>query len=125
MTPAELRYRTAEFARRVGQHVRPLLQDPGPRSAAAQLIRASQSVAANYRAACLARSHTEFLAIIGLVLTETDESLFWLEHLDEPGPRMIPMRKELVREAGELAKIFGASYRTARSHRDLGKRSRR
>ena len=39
------------------------------------------SVAANYRAACKARSHAEFVAKIGIVLEEADESKFWLDFL--------------------------------------------
>jgi four helix bundle protein len=38
---------------------------------------------ANYRAACRARSHREFTAKIGTVEEESDESLFWLEIIDE------------------------------------------
>lgn len=46
-----------------------------------QIIRSSSSVAANYRAACKARSKADFVNKIGIVEEEADETLFWLEFL--------------------------------------------
>ena len=49
-----------------------------------QLIRCSTSVAANYRASCIAQSKPSFIAKISIVIEEVDESNFWLEFaLDE------------------------------------------
>tara|TARA_R110000868_G_scaffold19310_5_gene83205 strand:+ start:4074 stop:4373 length:300 start_codon:yes stop_codon:yes gene_type:complete len=49
-----------------------------------QLIRCSTSVAANYRATCIAQSKPSFIAKISIVIEEVDESNFWLEFaLDE------------------------------------------
>jgi four helix bundle protein len=53
------------------------------RHVASQLIRCSTSVAANYRAACRAKSRRDFIAKIGIVLEECDESLFWLDFANE------------------------------------------
>ena len=79
-----------------------------------QLVRSATSVAANYRSACRARSRREFIAKMGIVEEETDETAFWLELLDEchlaPVTRIMP----LSREAGELLAITVASIRTAR-----------
>ncbi|HNR09543.1 MAG TPA: four helix bundle protein [Saprospiraceae bacterium] len=50
-----------------------------------QLLRSSTSVAANYRAACRARSGPEFFSKISIVVEEADETLFWLEILQESG----------------------------------------
>jgi four helix bundle protein len=50
-----------------------------------QMVRSSTSVAANYRAACLARSRVEFIAKIGVVQEEADETLFWMELAVEAG----------------------------------------
>ncbi len=52
---------------------------------ARQLIRSGTSVGANYRAACRARSHAEFIAKLGIVEEECDESLYWMEMLVESG----------------------------------------
>ena len=49
------------------------------------MVRAGTSVAANYRAVCRARSRAEFIAKLGTVVEETDETVFWLELLTESG----------------------------------------
>ena len=46
-----------------------------------QLIRSATSTAANYRAACIARSQRDFFSKISIVVEEADETLFWLEML--------------------------------------------
>jgi four helix bundle protein len=48
-----------------------------------QLLRCGTSVGANYRAACQARSKAEFIAKIGIVAEEADETVFWIELLSE------------------------------------------
>jgi four helix bundle protein len=79
-----------------------------------QLLRAATSVGANYRAACRSRSKAEFVAKLGLVLEEADETVFWLELLVEA--RIVPAEKlqNLVAEANELTAIFVSSLRTAK-----------
>ena len=57
-----------------------------------QLIRSATSVAANYRAVCIAQSKASFIAKLSIVIEEVDESYFWLEFIiDEK-----LLRKELV-----------------------------
>jgi four helix bundle protein len=61
---------------------------PKTRSAniiANQILRSSTSMAANYRAVGRARSKAEFIAKIGVVLEEADETVFWLEMLADSG----------------------------------------
>jgi four helix bundle protein len=79
-----------------------------------QLLRSATSVAANYRAVCRARSKADFISKLGIVLEESDESLFWLELLVETG--LIPNEKikMLLKEANELVAIFVASLRTVK-----------
>jgi four helix bundle protein len=48
-----------------------------------QMLRSGTSVAANYRAVCRVRSRAEFVAKIGTVVEEADETVFWLELLVE------------------------------------------
>jgi four helix bundle protein len=79
-----------------------------------QLLPAACSVAANYRAACRARSHAEFLAEVGLVLEEADESAFWLEMLGESNSVAEAKLAPHLDEANQLVSIFSASRRTAR-----------
>lgn len=72
-------------------------------------------MAANYRAVGRARSKAEFIAKIGVVLEEADETVFWLEMLADSGIVSLEKLKSLVQEANELMLIFSASRRTAKS----------
>jgi four helix bundle protein len=120
VTQQELQERTFAFSLAVYRFVRPLFHDAETRHVAQQLVRCSTSVAANYRAACLARSGKEWRARLGVVLEEADESCYWLEFVLRAG--MCPAHRDqldaLFEEARQLARILGASYRTshARSH---------
>ena len=79
MNQAELKQRTKTFALRVMKLVDAL---PATRSGSAignQLIRSGTAVGANYRATCRARSKAEFIAKIGVVEEEADESGYWME----------------------------------------------
>src|ERR1700759_4449965 len=82
-----------------------------------QLLRCGTSVAANYRAVCRARSKAEFIARIGIVAEEADESVLWIELLEETGTLSSEKLKELTKEARELAAIFSASQKTAKGNR--------
>ena len=98
------------------------LTDELPRTRAAdvigrQLVRSVTSVAANYRAACRARSRKEFIAKMGIVEEEADETTFWLETLEECGLTARLRVAPLSQEAGELLAITVASIRTARMGR--------
>jgi four helix bundle protein len=109
----ELKRRTKQFAIRVVKMSQAL---PNTREAwvlGKQVLRSGTSVAANYRAACRARSKADFIAKIGIVVEETDETLFWLELLVETG--IVPRQRAaaLLAEADELLAIFAASQRTA------------
>lgn len=111
----ELRERTKQFAIRVVHLFRALPKTEDARVMGRQLLRSATSVAANYRAACRALSHPHFVAKIGLVLEESDESAFWLEMLADTGVMKPERLADLKREADELVAIFSASYATAKS----------
>lgn len=80
-----------------------------------QLLRSGTSVAANYRATNRARSHAEFLAKIGVVVEEADETVFWLELLQRAGTVSNSAVAALMGEARQLLAIFAASQQTART----------
>jgi len=84
---------------------------------AKQLIRCSTSVAANYRAACLAQSRASFIAKISIVLEEIDESVFWLEFIKDEKLIKNELLPSLLDEANELKAIFYTSRKTARSNK--------
>jgi len=113
-TPAQLQQRTKSFALRVLRLFRSLPESREGRILGQQLLRSATSVAANYRAACRARSRRDFLFKLGIVEEEADESLFWLEFIGEAG-LMEPTRlEELISEAGQLTAIVVASRKTAK-----------
>lgn len=87
------------------------------RAVANQFIRSGTSVAANYRAACRARSRAEFIAKIGVVEEEADETLFWLELIEEAGLLKSGRVDPLNTEADELAAIMAASRKSALANR--------
>jgi four helix bundle protein len=82
-----------------------------------QIIRSATSVAANYRAACRARSKADFINKLGIVEEEPDETLFWLDMFIESGKINKENIVELYKEADEIVAIFSASHKTAKSNR--------
>ncbi|MEY2521104.1 MAG: hypothetical protein QOF24_2863 [Verrucomicrobiota bacterium] len=78
-------------------------------------MRSGTSVAANYRAACRARSKPEFIAKLGTVEEEADESAFWLELIIEGELLNAAQIQPLLTEATELVAIIAASKKTASS----------
>ena len=115
MYPAEeLRKRTKQFALRVIRMFRALPKAEEARVLGKQVLRSATSVAANYRSACRARSRAEFVAKIGVVVEEIDETTFWLEMLVEA--EIVPAKRmnALTLEAKELLAIFAASQRTVK-----------
>jgi four helix bundle protein len=114
MNPTELKARTKTFALRIIKLTRAIPKsDDAGRIIAKQIIRSGTSVAANYRASCRARSQAEFVAKIGTVEEESDETALWLELLIESG--IMPVRKmsALLEEADALTAIMAASRKTA------------
>jgi four helix bundle protein len=80
-----------------------------------QLMRSGTSVAANYRAACMAQSKASFIAKLSIVIEEADESLFWLEFIMDEKLVKEELLRPLLTEADELTAIFISSRRTARN----------
>jgi four helix bundle protein len=117
MDQNELKNRTKEFALRTMKLVRVLPKDIPGKVLANQLMRSATSVAANYRAACRARSKAEFVAKIGTVLDEADETELWIDLIVSDG--MLPPRRcdRLLTEAGELISIFAATRNSALGQR--------
>ena len=112
--PEELRDRTKAFALRVIRLFRSLPYRTDTQVLGKQLLRCGTAVAANYRAACRARSKAEFVARIGIVAEEADEAVLWLELLTESGILKPEQTDSLLKEARELAAILTASQQTAR-----------
>jgi four helix bundle protein len=114
---ADLKARTKEFALRVMKLVDALPRTIQGRAIANQIIRSATSVAANYRAACRARSRAEFIAKIGVVEEEADESCFWLELIIDSRLLTEERIRPLLTEGGELVAIMAASRKSAIGNR--------
>jgi len=71
-----------------------------------QLLKASTSVAANYRAACRAKSRADFINKLKIVEEESDESLFWLEFIADLNLMDFKLLENLLKEANELVAIL-------------------
>ena len=74
-----LQERTRNFALRIIKLFRSLPKTDDARILGKQLLRSGTSIGANYRAAGRARFRAEFVAKLGIVLEEADETAFWLE----------------------------------------------
>ena len=116
---ADLKARTKQFALRVMKLVDSLPRTIQGRVVANQIIRSATSVAANYRAACRARSRAEFIAKIGVVEEEADETAFWLELIIDSALLTQTRVRPLLTEAGELVAIMAASRKSALGNRKL------
>ena len=116
--PEALRERTKSFAVRVVRLYRALPTANDAQVLGKQLLQSGISVAANYRAACRARSRQEFASRIGVVVEEADESVFWLEMLEETGVFQHERLCGLLDEAHQLTAIFTTAYETAKQRRN-------
>jgi four helix bundle protein len=114
MTRHEFKQRTKGYALRVIKVVDALPGDMVSQTLGKQFLRAGTSVAANYRSAVRGRSRADFIAKMGIVEEECDESLLWMELLTESG-RIKPKRlNQLMAEGHEILAITVASIKTAR-----------
>ncbi|MCR4321277.1 MAG: four helix bundle protein [Candidatus Brocadiaceae bacterium] len=116
MNQEQMKSRTKEFAKQVINLCRQLPDTREGRLIGNQLFRAGTSVSANYRAVCRARSKADFIAKLGIVLEEADESLYWLEILDEMEIVKTNLLKLLTDESNELVAIFVTSINTAKKN---------
>ena len=92
------------------------MRTPEARVPVAQLVRSSASVAANYRSACRAKSKRDFIAKLGTVIEESDESAFWLQYLVATALLTGPALTRLQSESTQLVAIFTTSQKTARAN---------
>src|SRR5256885_9742165 len=109
MNETELKQRTKQFALRIIKLVGALPRGLEGRALGGQLIRSGTSVGANYRAACRGRSKAEFIAKLGTVEEEADESAYWLELIIDAGVMKAARVQTLLQEATELTTIMAAS----------------
>jgi len=117
MTTDEMKARTRAFSLRIIKLVEAM---PSGRTAdviGKQLLRSGTSVGANYRAACRAKSNADFIAKMGIVEEEADESAFWSDLIVESGLMKKELVEPLMNEANQLVAMTVASINTARGHK--------
>ena len=117
MNSDAMKRRTKEFAKRIIELYRVLPNNREGRLIGNQLFSSGTSVAANYRAACRGRSRAEFIAKLGIVEEEADETLFWLEIIDEMEIGDMDVVQPLMTESDEITAIMVSSIRTARQEK--------
>ena len=121
MTSSHLQQRTKTFALSIIQLSSLLPNRPEGWILGKQIIRSATSVAANYRAVARAKSDKDFISKIDTVIEESDETLFWLELIEESN--LLPDHKQnltqLKTEANELTAIFVATSKTIKKRLNL------
>jgi len=114
VTAEALKKRFAQYALRCVKLAEAMPRGPAGGTIGRQLVRAATSVAANYRAACRGRSKAEFIAKLGIVEEEADESLFWIEFAVDGEIVKDALVKDLLEEGREILAIIIASRKTAK-----------
>jgi four helix bundle protein len=109
----ELKQRTKLFALRVIKLYQSLPKTTESQIIGKQLFRSATSVAANYRAACRARSNAEYYSKISIVIEESDETMFWLELLWETNIVKHELLQNLYQENEEILKIMVVSRKNS------------
>ena len=113
-SPEAFKKRTQQFALRVIRLVERVPRGTPGEIIGKQLLRSATSVGANYRAACRARSPSEFCSKMGIVEEEADESIYWMELLVEAEIFRKELLSALIQEGNEILSMVVASIRTAR-----------
>lgn len=116
MHKENLKRRTKQYALRIMRLTQALPNNQLGWVIGKQLVRSGTSVGANYRAACRARSTAEFIAKLGIVIEEADESAFWLELIIESGMYKKEAIDSLLKETNEIVAIMVSSSNTAKKN---------
>jgi four helix bundle protein len=116
MANENLKQRTKLFALRVIKLVEDFPDTKTSRILGNQVLRSGTSVAANYRAGCLAKSKRDFINKLKIVEEEADETIFWLELIEESGIFTSNKLQSLKTEAHEIFTMIVASIKTARKN---------
>lgn len=87
-----------------------------------QLVKSATITGANYRSACRGRSDKEFFSKICIVVEEADESLYWLEVIEEADlSNNIIELKRLLQDGTEILKILSKTKDTTYKKLNLKK----
>lgn len=117
MTKEDLQDRNKKFAIEVIRLMQALPSDRVFDGLVRQVVRSSSSIGANYRAACRGKSKADFINKLKIVEEETDETVYFLDLLNEiQNGKNRSEYKKLMKEGNELLAIYVASLKTSRSN---------
>ena len=114
MTTEELKERFRKFSINIIKMVNTMPNNIAGNAIAKQIIRSGTSPAANYRAACLAKSNKDFLNKLKMVEEEIDETAHWLSIIMDA--ELLPRTRvqDLYEESIELRRITARSILTVK-----------
>jgi four helix bundle protein len=114
MNSEQMKLLTKKFAIDVGRLVQQLPNNVINKAYCSQIIRASSSVAANYRATRRAKSKADFINKFKIVEEELDESLFFLELIEEFNEQWAAPCRKIYDEGDRLLRIVVATLKSLR-----------
>ncbi|MCX6306039.1 MAG: four helix bundle protein [Bacteroidetes bacterium] len=114
MNKEELKDRTKKFALRIIQLAGALPNTKTGNVISHQIIRPGTSVGANYRSACRAKSTKDFINKLNIIEEEADETMYWLEIINEAQLLKPELLTEITLEANQLTAIFTAAGKTSK-----------
>lgn len=112
MNSTEFQDKTKRLGLHVIRFVEELPQNYTSRVIINQILRCALSVGANYRAVCRAKSDKDFINKMKIVEEECDETIYWLEIIEESGLAKVEVVTPLKREAKEILAMIVASINT-------------
>ena len=112
------------FAVKILRFLRTLPRDIPTDATVRQLAKSGPSISANYRSSRRARSRAEFVARLGVVVDEADETEHWLSVLRDSELASGPELASLIDESGQIRAIFVRSLTTARANSSNPRTSR-
>ena len=112
MTTEELKERFRKFSIKIIKLVNTMPNNIAGNAIAKQIVRSGTSPAANYRAACLAKSNKDFLNKLKMVEEEIDETAHWLSVIIDADILPSTQVSDLYDETVELRRIVARSIIT-------------
>ena len=112
----QIKYRTKQIGLKIIKLIDDLPNKPSTSVIARQIVKSSTSIGANYRAACRAKSTSDFINKLKIVEEETDETIYWLELLGESSLIGKDKIEDLMKETNEILSIIVASINTSKKN---------
>jgi len=117
--PHDLKDRTRDFALRIIRLYAALPKRSESQIIGKQILRSGTAVGANYREGLRARSKSEYAAKLNVGLMELEETLYWLELMEQAGIVPASRLALLKAETCELTAIFVVLIKMARTRAKL------